>query len=57
MTVHQLEVLLELRHEGHAVIVWTPEELSGVPPKYVEDASIPYGWDVIDALRDDDHEK
>ena len=37
------EVLREMRNEGYAVIVWTPEELGDVDPGWVEDASISYG--------------
>ncbi len=37
------KVLREMRDEGYAVIVWTPEELGDVDPDWVMDASISYG--------------
>lgn len=37
------KVLREMRNEGYAVIVWTPEELGNVDPEWVEDCSISYG--------------
>ena len=37
------EMLREMRSEGYAVIVWTPEELKDLLPKWVEDASVEYG--------------
>jgi hypothetical protein len=38
-----IEMLREMRSEGYAVIVWTPDELQDVDPQWVEDASISYG--------------
>jgi len=38
-----VEVLREMRNQGYAVIVWTPEELGETDPGWVEDASISYG--------------
>lgn len=37
------KVLREMRDAGHAVIIWTPEELGDVDPEWVEDCSISYG--------------
>ena len=37
------KVLREMRNEGYAVIVWTPEELGTTDPEWVEDCSISYG--------------
>ena len=37
-----------LHTHGHAVIVWTPEELRGCDPGHMEDRSTEFGWDVID---------
>ena len=50
MTPEQQEVLNALRHEGYAVIVWTPKELGEASPRRVEDRSIELGWDVIHDL-------
>lgn len=43
MKAEWVKVLREMRNEGHAVIVWTPEELGDIDPRWVEDASISYG--------------
>lgn len=51
MTEEQRKVLADLRHEGYAVIVWTPEELREADPGRVEDRSIELGWDVIEWLQ------
>lgn len=37
------KVLREMRDAGHAVIIWTPEELGDVDPEWVEECSISYG--------------
>lgn len=42
-----VDMLKEMRHEGYAVIVWTPEELGDVDPDWVEDASITYGHEYL----------
>lgn len=52
MTSKELGQIQKLREQGYAVIVWTPEELGGAPPRKVEDRSIELGWDVIDALKE-----
>jgi hypothetical protein len=38
----QIKTLIELRNQGFAVIIWTPEELNGAHPTDIEDASISY---------------
>lgn len=42
-----LKVLRDMREAGHAVVVWTPEELGDVAPREVEDASIMYVNDYL----------
>jgi hypothetical protein len=56
MTKEQLKVLREMRHEGYAVIVWTPEELGEANPRRVEDRSIELGWGIIADLGGPDPE-
>ena len=51
MNQEQIEVIRQLRHEGHAVIIWTPEELGNASPERVEDRSIELGYEVIEALQ------
>jgi hypothetical protein len=41
------KVLREMRHEGYAVIVWTPEKLGDVDPEGLEEASISFGIDYL----------
>lgn len=52
MTPEQYATISALRHEGYAIIVWTPEELDGADPGNVEDRSVELGWDIIAALKD-----
>jgi hypothetical protein len=47
MTASQLAAIRELRAEGWAVILWTPEELNGVHPSDVEDMSISYASEYL----------
>ncbi len=47
MKAEWLKVLREMRDEGHAVIVWTPEELQDTDPDHVEECSISYGWEYL----------
>ena len=47
MKAEWMEMLQEMRHEGYAVIVWTPEELGNVDPEWVIDCSISYGAEYL----------
>ena len=47
MTASQLAAILELRAEGWAVILWTPEELNGAHPSDVEDQSISFASEYL----------
>jgi hypothetical protein len=47
MTASQLAAIRELRAEGWAVILWTPEELNGVDPSDVEDQSISFASEYL----------
>ena len=51
MTEEQRKVIEELRHEGYAVIVWTPEELGTASVNRVQVRSIEIGWEIISDLR------
>ena len=51
MNQSERETIASLRHQGYAVIIWTPEELDGVDPGHVEDRAIEVGWEVIDDLK------
>jgi len=42
-----VKALREMRSEGYAVIVWTPEELGETNPTWVEDCSISYGSEYL----------
>ena len=59
MSPEQQAAINSLRHEGYAVITWTPEELRGANPGDVEEASIASGYDAIRELAtepEEDHE-
>jgi len=45
------KTIQQLREEGYAIILWTPEELEGVAPKHVEDRSVELGWEIIETLK------
>ena len=53
MTPEQFAAIQALRHEGYAIIVWTPEEVGTANPRKVEDRQIEMGWDVISDLQED----
>jgi hypothetical protein len=42
-----INAIREMRHEGYAVIVWTPEELGEADREWVEDCSISYGSEYL----------
>ncbi len=42
------KTIQDLRHAGHAVVVWQPDELRGVDPTRLEDYTIEKGSDYID---------
>lgn len=48
-----VELGRELEAMGCAVVIFTEEELCGVPPKYVEDRLVELGFEVIDTLAKD----
>ena len=52
MTTDQIKVLNQLRDEGYAIIVWTPEELKDAPVRQVENRSIELGHDIIRDLQE-----
>lgn len=54
MTETQIQTLRELRHEGYAVCVFSPEELCDANPKYVEDIMCERGWVAIESLQGDE---
>jgi hypothetical protein len=54
LTESQIKALIELRRQGYAVIIWTPEELNGAHPSDIEDASISYASAYL--IPDDDGE-
>ena len=47
MTQEQIKVINELKNQGYAVVLFTPEELDGAEADRVEDRLIELGWDVI----------
>ena len=47
MTEDQTKALRELRSAGHAVCVFTPEEMPHSRPRDVEDAMCEAGWSQI----------
>jgi hypothetical protein len=52
VTSEEYAVLKTLRRKGYAVVIFDPEELQGVEPRYVEDALVTEAWVIIDALKD-----
>jgi len=50
MTKEQMKVINDLRHEGYAIVIWTPDELEGASAKRLEERSIELGWDIISDL-------
>lgn len=51
MNKEQRQVLAELRHQGYAVIIWSPEELGDASVNQVQDRSIELGHRVIEDLQ------
>lgn len=48
LSKNQTQVLRELRNEGYAVIVWSPEELGSTDPDFMQDRSIEFGHSVLE---------
>jgi hypothetical protein len=46
----------ELREEGYAVIIWTPEELGDCPTDVMEDISIERGWVLLEHYENEEEE-
>lgn len=47
MTPEQSKAIQELRAQGWAVILWTPEELGEIDPSSVEDQSIQFAAEYL----------
>ena len=54
MTPEQTQMIRDLRAQGYAVIIWTPEELGHVHPTDVEDASISYASEYLLPAEDEE---
>lgn len=52
MTESKIKALRELRHEGYALCVFSPEELADAGPKYVEEIMCERGWIAIESLQE-----
>lgn len=48
-THEQLDFIGRMRDAGYAVMVFSPQELRGADPEWVEECMISRGWDVIEA--------
>jgi hypothetical protein len=42
----------ELRSQGYAVVIFSPDELRGAEPHSVENSLIESAWDIISVLAD-----
>jgi len=49
--------LRELKNQGYAIVLFTPEELEGAEADRVEDRLIELGWEVIFDLKPLDNEE
>lgn len=49
-------VLSGLRDSGHAVVVFTPDELNGARPNKTEDHMVSKGWEFIECWSEHDAE-
>lgn len=53
MTDEQIKMIRDLRNQGYAISIFTPEELGNAPSEAVEDAMVSNGWDAIETLKDE----
>jgi len=51
MTEEQRKIINELRGEGYAITVFTPEELEGVESRRIEDCMCERAWSAIEDLK------
>lgn len=51
-----LNALSLLRGEGYVVVAFTPDEVGGADPEYLEERLTELGWDVIEMLRQGESE-
>ena len=47
MNDEQLNVIQQLKDQGYAIIIWTPEELGDTPAGWVEEMSVSYGCEYL----------
>lgn len=52
MTNEQLETIRQLRAEGYAVIIWTPEEIGDADIDELVGLSISVGSDYLESVND-----
>ena len=51
MNAEQQKIIDELREQGYAVTIFTPEELGDVSADSVEDDMVSSGWNTINELK------
>ena len=49
-----MKTIEQLRKEGYAIVIYSPEELRGANPKAVQDAIVEQSWVIIDELATED---
>ena len=57
MNQDELDVIVNLKNKGYAVVLFEPEELEGASPDRVEDRLIELGWDIISDLKNVNEEE
>lgn len=49
MTPEQVKAISQLRDDGYAVAIFTPEELDGADADRIEDLMVERGWNAIES--------
>ena len=51
LSQEEFDLIVKMRDNGFAIVIFTPEELCGAESDYVEERLIELGWDVIDSVK------
>lgn len=51
LSQEEFDLIVKMRDNGFAIVIFTPEELCGAEPDFIEERLIELGWDVIDSVK------
>lgn len=51
LSQEEFDLIVKMCNNGFAVVIFTPEELCGAEPDFIEERLIELGWDIINSVK------